>query len=88
MSVTISKEIRWRGWNDGIAVFVPSTSETHLLSPQLLPLFSGDTDALDELAAAMAGGYAGGFQEADDEETRLREIGRRLCALKILVADT
>lgn len=85
MSVTISREIRWRSWEDGIAVFVPSTSETHLLSPQLLPLISGDTDALDELAAAMARAQPGAFREPGEEDVRMAELGRRLCALKILV---
>ena len=35
----VGQSVRWRHWQDGIAVFVASTCETHVLSSELLPLF-------------------------------------------------
>jgi hypothetical protein len=31
--------VHWRQWQDGIAVFVASTCETHVLNLDLLPVF-------------------------------------------------
>ncbi len=35
----ISSAVKWRGYPDGIVVFVCSTCETHHLMPELMPVF-------------------------------------------------
>lgn len=36
----LSPTLRWRAYEDGIVVHVPSTCETHLLAADLMPVFA------------------------------------------------
>lgn len=34
----VSGGVKWRGYRDGVVVFVASTCETHVLTPELAPV--------------------------------------------------
>lgn len=76
----VGEGIKWRKWDDGIGVFVAATCETYVLSPLLLPIFLGDSAALEELA--MATSVA--LNSNESSEQRLGQLAKRLCELKIL----
>ncbi len=48
----LSAGVLWKQWQDGIAVYVASTCETHVLSNELLPVFIDSLAASDQCCHA------------------------------------
>ncbi len=72
--------VLWKKWQDGLAVYVASTCETHVLSSDLLPIFMGDLATNDQFCQA-------GQQDSASLETDnliSREILNLLVSLKII----
>lgn len=76
----IASGVRWRHWDDGIAVFVPATCETHVLSLALLPIFEGGH------CASKKGTVSSAFSSShqDDFNGELQSVIEQLCRLKII----
>lgn len=76
----IARGVHWRHWNDGIAVFVSATCETHVLSLSLLPIFQENSYDL----ARDAGGGALCPTQQDCESSELQAVIEQLVRLKII----
>jgi hypothetical protein len=76
----IASGVRWRHWDDGIAVFIPATCETHVLSLALLPIFEGDHCASKE--GTVTSTFSSSYQ--DDSNSELKAVIEQLGRLKII----
>lgn len=65
---SLSKGVKWRSWADGIAVFVPSTCETHVFSPELFSVFQDGLIYFDG-SPASADGPLGNIESSDPDPT-------------------
>ena len=74
----LAEGIRWRAWDDGIAVFIPSTCETHILSPELLPLFENGGDELPPDIVLPDDAKSEGRKSATIEAVNLGSLMRTL----------
>ena len=72
--------VRWKQWQDGIAVYVASTCETHVLSSELLPVFMDSMTTSHQCCQAAQPDNAS--SEANDPISQ--EILNFLASLKII----
>lgn len=80
VNLLIASGVHWRQWEDGIAVFVCATCETHVLSLSLLPFFQKNIYDL----AREAGGGALCATQLDCESSELQAVIEQLIRLKII----
>lgn len=72
--------VRWKQWQDGIAVYVASTCETHVLSSELLPVFIDSPASSNQ--CCQADQHDNLSSEANDPISQ--EILNLLASLKII----
>lgn len=72
--------VLWKKWQDGFAVYVASTCETHVLSSELLPVFMESRATNDQ--SCQAGEQDSASLETDNPISR--EILNLLVSLKII----
>jgi hypothetical protein len=72
--------VLWKQWQDGIAVYVASTCETHVLASELLPVF------MDSMTTSHQCCQAGQSDNAssEDNDPISQEILNLLASLKII----
>ena len=76
--------IRWRAWDDGIAVFIPLTCETHILSPELLPLFESGGAELPPNIVASVDAMSQVQEPATIEAVNLASLMRSLKIIELI----
>ena len=82
---TVANVLKWKIYEDGIVVYVPATSETHILSLALAPVFQHSSILIEQAGRPHAITQAGRI-DRDAPVLLAADTGATLARMKILVA--